>query len=174
MALVKKKRGRPMTARTLTRKRVEELLRNIPPAQKMTAGERAVVATQLTTLDALKKQMLKDHKSPPMPAKNVYEVESASHELMTNADIFKVETDYERVAENIRQGQLAGGKTLADRKNSRRETVLRKNPVLLEKLAPGGRLVSNVAETLHDDWDKLGDGLPKPSKRSLRRWFKAI
>ena len=148
------------------------MLRN--PPSHIRDSKRTTIIFDHKQAEAIEKQMLKDHKSPPMPAKNVYEVESASHELMTNADIFKVETDYERVAENIRQGQLAGGQTLADRKNSRRETVLRKNPVLLEKLAPGGRLVSNVAETLHDDWDKLGDGLPKPSKRSLRRWFKAI
>ena len=157
------------------RKRIEHMLRNMPPhIPKITAEQHKELNAQLAAFDAIEKQMLRDHKSPPMPAKVVYAIESAGPEFMTEAEIQDTVEKYNRAAGNIKQGQNTGGQTLANRSADRKEKVLEKNPELIRKLTTGIWSVNRIATKLHDEWDKRGDGLPRPAIRTLRRWLKVV
>jgi hypothetical protein len=171
MATVKKKRGRQKTERTLERERTEEMFRNIPAHCRMTPSEGKEARDQIAASRLIEKQLLKEHKSPPMPAKLVFQIESAGPELMTDAQIQETISEYARVAKNIQEGQEAGGQKLADKADERRNKVLQKNHDIAVKVTTQKWSVNRGATKLYDEWDKLGDGLPRPAIRTLRRWL---
>ncbi len=184
MTTEKKKRGRPKNKSTKERERIEEMLRNPPP--HIRNSKRKPLTFDHKQAEEIEKQMLKDHKSPPMPANIVYGIESAGPEFMTDDEIALTQAEYTRIKENIHQGQIAGGHKLTDNKNSRREKVFQKNPVLLQKLSSGIWTANRVANKFFDEWDAIqphgrllgevhsarGDGLKKPTIRNLTRWLK--
>jgi hypothetical protein len=170
MTTQNKKRGRPKTERTIERERIEEMLRNPPP--HIRNSTLTPFPFDHEQAEEIEKQMLKDHKSPPMPAKIVYEIESSGPENMTHAEIQATVAEYDRIAKNIHQGQITGGKTQADKAAKRIEQVMRKNSDVIGKLASGSWSVSRAANKIHDEWDARGDGQKKPSTRQLRRWLK--
>ena len=170
MTTQKKKRGRPKTERTIEKERIEEMLRNPPP--HIRNSTLTPFPFDHKQAEEIEKQMLKDHKSPPMPAKIVYEIESAGPENMTHAEIQATVTKYDRVAKYIHEGQITGGKTLADKAAKRIEQVMRKNSDVNGKLASGSWSVNRAANKIHEEWDARGDGQKRPSTKTLRRWLK--
>jgi hypothetical protein len=170
MTTQNKKRGRPKTERTIERERIEEMLRNPPP--HIRNSTLTPFPFDHKQADEIEKKMLKDHKSPPMPAKIVYEIESAGPENMTHAEIQATVTKYNRVAKYIHEGQITGGKTLADKAAKRIEKVLQKNSDISEKVASESWSVNRAANKIHEEWDARGDGQKKPSTKTLRRWLK--
>ena len=184
MTTENKKRGRPKNKSTKERERIEEMLRNPPP--HIHNSKRKPFLFNLKQAEKIEKQMLKDHKSPPMPANIVYAIESAGPEFMTNDEIALTRAEYTRIKENIYQGQIAGGQKLTAKKNARIEALVQKNPVLLQKLSSGIWTANRVANKFFDEWDAIqpherllgevhsarGDGLKKPTIRNLTRWLK--
>jgi len=169
MTTQSKKRGRPKTEKTLERERIEEMLRN--PPSHIRDSKRTPIIFDHKQAEAIEKQMLKDHKSPPMPASIVFAIESAGPEFMDETEIQATVAEYTRVAKNIYQGQIAGGKKLADRAAERIEQVLKRNPDIAEKVASGAWRVNRGAMKIYDEWDKRGDGLQRPSVRNITRWL---
>ena len=133
MTTQSKKRGRPKTEETMDRERIEEMLRN--PPSHIRDSKRTPIIFDHKQAEAIEKQMLKDHKSPPMPASIVFAIESAGPEFMDETEIQATVAEYKRVAEEIHKGQLAGGKKLADRTSERIAQVLKRNPDIAEKVA---------------------------------------
>lgn len=170
MTTQKKKRGRPKTEQTIEMERIEEMLRNPPP--HIRNSTLTPFPFDHKQAEEIEKQMLKDHKSPPMPSNIVYEIESAGPENMTHAEIQATVAEYDRVAKNIHQGQITGGKTIANRAVERIAKVLQKNSDIAEKVASGSWSVTRAANKIHEEWDARGDGQKKPSTKTLRRWLK--
>jgi hypothetical protein len=180
MSPVKGKRGRPKSARTLERERIEDMMKNIPANMRMTASEKKTVTAQLVKLDVLKKSILKAHKSPPMPANTVFEIESACPEFMTEEEIEETVKRYQRVEEHIKDGQQRGGEKIATKAADRARRVLEKNNDLVRLVRAGKNLTAHsAAKTIYDEWEHRangqaggrGDGSLRPSKRQIRRWF---
>lgn len=172
MTTQKKKRGRPKTEKTIERERIEEILRNPPP--HIRNSTLTPFFFDHKQAEETEKQMLKDHKSPPMPASIVYEIESAGPEFMTHAEIQATVAEYDRIAKNIHQGQITGGKTLADKAAKRIEQVMRKNSDVIGRLASKSWSVNRAANKIRDEWATRGDGQEKPSTRQLTRWLKMV
>ena len=168
MTTQKKKRGRPKTERTIERERIEEMLRNPPP--HIRNSTLTPFPFDHKQAEEIEKQMLKDHKSPPMPANFVYEIESAGPENMTHAEIQATVTKYDRVAKYIHEGQITGGKTLADKAAKRIAKVLQKNSDIAEKVASGSWSVTRAANKIHEEWDARGGR----SEKTLDKNAKAL
>ena len=162
MTTQKKKRGRPKTEQTIEMERIEEMLRNPPP--HIRNSTLTPFPFDHKQAEEIEKQMLKDHKSPPMPADIVFAIESAGPEYMTHAEIQETVVEYDRVA----------GKTLTDRAAERIEQVMRKSSDVIGKLASGSWSVNQAANKIHEEWDARGDGREKPSTKTLRRWLKWV
>jgi hypothetical protein len=180
MSPVKGKRGRPKSACTLERERIEDMMKNIPANMRMTAAEKREATIQIAESKALEKRILKEHKSPPMPANIVFAMESAGPEFMTEEEIEATVNKYQRIEKNIKDGQNLGGKKVATRAADRAKRVLEKNNDLVTRVRAGRNLTANsAAKIIYTEWEipgigreePRGDGSPRPSQRQIRRWF---
>ena len=80
MTVENKKRGRPKSERTKERERIDEMLKNPPPHVQITKKRKKELADWLESLDQIEETILKEHQSPPMPARLVWAVEDVGGE----------------------------------------------------------------------------------------------
>lgn len=75
----------------------------------------------------------------------------------------------------VEDGGKETGKARKITMDMRVQAVGKKNPLLIAKIKPNGKLsISRTAEILLDRWEELGDGGEIPSLITARRWLKKL
>jgi hypothetical protein len=173
------KKGRPKSAETVERERIETMLKN-PPAHisRMTDQEREEVQHLLDELEQQQKIMLSQH-SRTIPDELIYAYESVGHRelfeetlelLASEAEIIK---KYNTLVEDTHKGQKKGAATTAQKANSRANKVWSKNQDLLNRIGRS-HSVHSASQKIKDEWLSRGDNGKEPSIRNLQNWYQSF
>lgn len=164
-------RGRPKSAATLERERIEELLRTRPSHIPLkTDAEKTAILNWLSHLEKIRTEILKDHKtSATIPDEHAYVMASLGHEgfLGNEQTVLKKDEDYQRKSQENRED---GGEAVRSEADRRAHELCTKNRILLESMKPFGRLsLSDVASKIIRDWAAVHpDSLVKGESKGLK------
>ena len=172
-------RGRPKSAETLERERIEAMLKNPPSHIKpMTKDKHQEVQHLLDELEQQRKVMLSQH-SRTIPDELIYAYESVGHReffeetpevLAGEANVIK---KYNTLVEATTRGQKDGAAITAQKAHSRANAVWNKNQDLLKRIG-SSHSVHSASQKILDEWLSRGDNAKEPSIRSLQNWYQSF
>jgi hypothetical protein len=149
-----KKRGRPKSAATLERDRIEEMLKNTPSyLPKMTAEKKKQMLESIAHGESIRLDILKTYKtSATIPDDHAYQMASLGDGSMICHEHAVIQRD-ESYLQQARALRAAGVRIVSDTAASRAKALCEKNRALLEIMKPFGHLtLSDVASKIRRDW----------------------
>ncbi len=167
------KRGRPKSAQTLEREKIEAWLKN-PPAhiRLLTKKERQLLKDSFEASEKLRQNLLAGH-SPLIPNELIYAVESIGDEAMEGYESATLK-QYASYQAMERDAKRAGGKQLKSKANSKAEHLWKKNSALAKRAENGTLPLNSASENIHKNWGKKGVDGEKPSVKTISNWYKRI
>lgn len=170
-----KQRGRPKSADTLERERIEAVLKN-PPAHipRITDQEREELKKQFAASKLIEEQIYAGH-SPTIPHDLILAMESLGDRELFEEDEWLIKSEqksikkYEGLKAAEKNGHQKGAQTTSDKTKVRATTVWGKNQDLISRI--GRNLtVHSASQKILDEWDNRGDKGKKPSIRTVQNW----
>jgi hypothetical protein len=183
-------RGRPPRPETLERRRVEEILRNMPShIPRLTHQERRALELTIAEMEKTRLELIaaSGHMAPD---EHAYAMGSLGDESMVGfeGEILRDDAFYKQRA----KGALhKAGITVRTLSEARQRKIIEINRVLIAKIGKGSfYTLHRVAEIILTQWDRVlpgqrlagepnslirrGDGGQCPSLRTLERWLKNL
>jgi hypothetical protein len=172
----KKTRGRPPTAATIEKRRIDQMFQNRPAhLPLMTAEEKQRVDDSFNASEAIRQQILKDYKhSPTVPDEHAYTMASLGDESLIGYEdqVLKRDDEYRRHAQKNRKYGAEVTRTAA---LNRQNILLQKNKSLIAKIKPNGNLsINGVAHIIINEWNERGWGGAPPADKTIRNHLKKI
>jgi hypothetical protein len=166
-----RKRGRPASAATIERRRIAELLSNLPAHAKFKSDETArEIQNLLENLEAAERQILRQYRtSATIPKSHAYEMASLGDESLRGfeSEIIARDQQYQMESERARS---RGGQARGDGPTSRAKRLAEINTDLIQKVDSGEMSSREAARRIHKRWQKRGvPDLPQPSQKTLER-----
>jgi len=162
---VKKPKGRPKSAETIERERIEEMFKNSPPYLIMTAAKKQWMDELIANGELTQLEILKDYKtSPSIPDNHAYAMASLGDESLRGreAEIISRDNQLRKDAQRNREAGAAATKTIALK---RATELCKKNRILVERLAPTGVLsASDIAKKILKEWSLIPMGSKLPGE----------
>ena len=152
-----KKRGRPKSAATLERERIEEILKNTPVyLPKITAKKKKQLLESIAHGETIRLEILQTYKtSATIPDDHAYQMASLGDESMIGHEREVIQRD-ERYQQQAIAFRAAGVRIVSGTATGRAKVLCEKNRVLLELMKPFGNLtLSDVARKIRRDWANL-------------------
>lgn len=184
-----KKRGRPPGKATLEKRRINEMLSQIPPYLKTPdANEQNALQESIDHSEKIRQEILKTYKHGVWtPDEHAYSMASLGDESLEGFEkqILDDDDKYARRAKDIREEAGKEKKRLA---SIRANELRTKNCVLISKIKTSPiYTIHKVAKIIHNQWGAVshgqrlvgeptsltsrGDGKTAPSVRTITRWL---
>jgi hypothetical protein len=186
----KRGRGRPKSAATLAREKIEALFASRPSyLPKEESALTKALREAKPHNDAIEQKILSDYKyDATVPDEHAFTMASLGDESLYGHETVIIAKDKAHKARVARQ-RSNGARATKQNSRNRAEAIIAKNKVLISQLI-GSRKhsVSCVAKKICSEWDRMtvaqriygepaslttrGDGGPCPSERTIRNWIK--
>lgn len=167
------KRGRPASAATIERRRIEKLLSNPPAHSLMTEEEKRATDSWLDSLDKAEREILRQYRtSATIPKSHAYEMASLGDESLRGFESAIVSRDqqYQMDAQRTRS---KGGQARGEEPSFRAQKIAEINKDLIEKVNSGEISAGEAARFIHNRWQTRGvPGFRQPSQKTLERDIK--
>lgn len=183
-----KSRGRPPSEATLEKRRVENMLRNMPAHIPPLSGkDLAALNESFAHNESIRQEILKTYKhGKTTPDSHAYSMASLGDESLVGHED-KILADDAEYAERAQGFRLKGGKATSDKNAKRRALIREKNECLISRIGSGSRYtLHRVAQMIHSQWESMsaaqrllgeqdmqcrGDDNAPPSVSTIRRWI---
>ena len=185
---VPKSKGRPPSEATLEKKRIEKMLRNMPPhITPLSAKELSSLEESFAHSETIRQEILKTYKHGKTTSDgHAYSMASLGDESLIGHEE-KIMADDAEYAERAQDFRAMGAKAMSDKNANRRATIREKNKGLISRIGPGSRYtLHSVAQMIHSQWKSMsaaqkllgeqgmqcrGDNHAPPSVSTIRRWI---
>ena len=182
-----KSKGRPPSEATLEKKRIEKMLRNMPPhISPLSAKELSSLEESFAHSETIRQEILKTYKhGKTTPDSHAYSMASLGDESLIGHEE-KILADDAKYAERAQDFRARGAKAMSNKNAARRAAIREINQCLISRIEPGSRYtLHSVAQMIHSQWETMsaaqklsgekamqcrGDGWERPSASTIRRW----
>jgi hypothetical protein len=168
-----KKRGRPISERTIEKHRIKELLDNPPThIRPMNEAERREIDSMLDSFEKAEKQILRQYRtSATIPKSHAYEMASLGDESLQGLEsaIIARDSQYQMDASITRS---KGGQARGNEPSFRAQKLAEINKDLIDKVNSGEISAGEAARLIHNRWQTRGlPSLRQPSQKTLERYI---
>ena len=182
--------GRPPKPATLEARRVEAMLKNMPPhIPRLTEVQKSELNESFAHSERIRQEILKKFKhGRTTPDSHAYDMASIGDESLIGHEqrILDEDAKFALRAKKYRQSGAAATKNkIADRKAD----IKKNNQRLISEIHPSSRYTLHcVAKMIHNQWKEMssaqkmsgessmacrGDGKERPSVSTIRRWIES-
>ena len=188
--MTKAKRGRPLSAATLERQRIAEMLSNRPPHLPYLCTDKInEIEKMLTSMKEAEIDILKTFKYGQWtPDEHAFRMASIGDELFDEDHVKKIIEDDEKFEGRAKRIRKKAGDKNHIKSNTQKNRVLEINKVLIDHMGKSKKLrPHNVAEKIYEQWYSMkpkqrlfgeplhmqcrGDGGKQVSIRTIERWL---
>ena len=174
--MIPKKRGRPISERTIEKRRIKELLEN-PPAhvRPMNEEERCEIDSMLDSFGKVEKQILRQYRtSATIPKSHAYEMASLGDESLQSFESTIVARD-QQYQMDARRTRSKGGQARGNEPHFRAQKIAEINKDLIKKVKSGQISAGEAARRIHSRWQTRGvPGIRQPSQKTLERDIRGV
>jgi len=180
--------GRPPSPATLEARRVEAMLKNMPPhLPKLTEVQKSELNESFAHDERIRQEILKTFKhGRTTPDSHAYDMASIGDESLIGHEQ-KILDEDAKFALRAKRYRQSGAAATKDKTADRKANIKKNNHRLISKIQPSSRYtLHSVAQMIHDQWEEMtpaqkisgecsmarrGDGKERPSVSTIRRWI---